>query len=128
MVSGSKTEASIDSAHARTELLSFRSSSVPHDRLLTFCDMRREQALPRACLLSAVRLSCLPYPWEEGPERGTLCQQTGLKRSVPLSVLKTWETESSRLVGSSENHAGLNSNTIQGLPTFFQDKLNHWGN
>lgn len=91
MVSGITIEASIDNVHARSEMLLFCSSSVPHNRLLIFSDMNslypeHAYGLSHICPASLIL-------WRGAKREEHSASSTGIKRSVPLSVPKTWETE-----------------------------------
>lgn len=82
MVVGTKSEASIDNVHVRTELLLFCSSSTPHNRFLTFFDIRTafcpEHAYrsPHICPISLILRTRVQR--EEH-----FVSSTGVDRSVP---------------------------------------------
>lgn len=114
MVSGITIEASIDNVHARSEMLSFCSSSVPHNGLLIFSvtnSLYAEHAngLSHICPASLIL--------EREGQRGALCQQYWDK--------EVYLTVNPKYLGyrgqdwPSENQADLNSNTTQDLRTFF---------
>lgn len=112
-------EASVDNIHARKELLLFCSSSVPHNRFLTFSDTWI--AFCPGLAYCSQHICPVSLSLGRGVQRKEhSVNSTGVERFVSLPVSKTWE--SSRL---SENQVGLTSYVAQDLPIFFQ--LNLWG-